>query len=317
MSERLSTITTTTLDGEPCAPVTNEIGNPPEVDLLEDFSDVLADVAYEAEAAHTRNPMELDTGEAAKRAQLALGCAGCILAEVCPTKGTLDTRIDEGEKNAELLPKLQMIATSPAWLTDVRLVQNNMTKDELEAKIKTPESTLAALEDGSLDVDAFVGDVKNSPEKMVSKKNIPELANFASIDPDAVLSPHNVETKNGDHFVVIDASNEVGFHESAPEGNGYNILLSKLLGRMSAQNAQGNPLVLTVDPNNTAMQKSIRRLDNSDVFEMRMGGKNRLYFSVARPQDRPDLTARIIILGAHGGDEKTQQNFINRVIPAK
>lgn len=316
MSERLPT-TTITLNGEPCAPVANEIGNPPEVELLEDFSDVLTDVAYQAEAAHTRNPMELDTGEAAKRAQLALGCAGCILAEVCPTREALDTKIEEGEKNAELLPKLQMIAASPAWLTDVRLVQNGLTAEDLRVKTRTVESTLAALDDGSLDVDAFLGDVKNSPEKMVSKKDIPELANFASINPDAVLSPHNIETKNGDHFVVIDASNDVGFHESAPEGNGYNILLSKLLGRMSAQNAQGNPLVLTVDPNNTAMQKSIRRLDNSDVFEMRMGGKNRLYFSVSRPQDRPDLTARVIILGAHGGDEKTQQNFINRVIPTK
>lgn len=316
MSEKLSTITTP-LDGEPCAPVTNEIGSPPERELLEDFSDVLTDVAYQAEAAHTRNPMELDTGEAAKRAQLALGCAGCILAEVCPTREALDTKIEEGEKNAELLPKLQMITSSPRWLTHVRLVQNNMTKDELKAKTKTLESTVTALDDGSLDVDAFVGDIKNSPEKIVSKENIPELANFTSIKPGAELSPHHIETENGDHFVVIDASKDIGFHESAPEGNGYNILLSKLLGRMSAQNAQGNPLVLTVDPNNNAMQKSIRRLDNSDVFEMRMGGKNRLYFSVSRPQDRPDLTARVIILGAHGGDEKTQQNFINRVIPAK
>lgn len=306
---------------EVCDVVAEDIGNPPDQSLFLEFSDVLAEQAEQQatdlEAAALYNngdydPTDLRTGEAAVRAQKTLGCLGCLLSEQCHLKVAIDKKIAAGEENR----KLDMIASAPAWLTAGRLARSGVDEKELTEQLKDRESAKQARADGSLDIDGLLGGVTNElAGEVVTRNDLPELENFSAIDQDALLQPQLITTETGNKYVVVDASNATSFNGPKPTVGDYKILSSKLLGRMIENDAQGNPHVLTAD---RTMQKPIRRLDKSHVDEFRMNGKSRFYaVIVPSPKGQPDIAARITILGAHGGDEKTQQSFISTIIPNK
>lgn len=329
MSEHLpSPSVTTTIDRpvnqdqpsftqEVCDVIAEDIGNPPEQSLFREFSDLLEEQADQQAtdqmyaALHANGDYDLrklETGEAAQMAKKTLGCLGCLLSSECHLRVALDRKIAEGENER----KLDLVRTSPAWLTAGRLARSGMDEKELMTQLSSNESAKEALADGSLDIDHFLSGVTNELEDVVSAKDIPEINELASIDPDAVLQPHHITTESGNNYVVIDASDATNFSGAKPTIGDYKILSGKLLGRMNANDAQGNPQVLTAD---RKMQKPIRRFEESHVDEIRMNGKSRMYVAIVpAPADRPDLTARLVILGAHGGDEATQQSFINNIV---
>ena len=140
-----------------------------------------------------------------------------------------------------------------------------------------------------------------------------ELA-IVSIDADELIA-HNIQTQNGHALTVLDASESAASRQATHNRESvgeYVILCGKLLGRMVDVGPDGMPQIMRQDQK---MQKSISPINGGTLFEMRMNGKDRLYFTVVKqPEGEQGPTARIVILGSHGGDERTQQEFIDRLL---
>jgi len=109
--------------------------------------------------------------------------------------------------------------------------------------------------------------------------------------------------------LVIDASGAIDFHtkhDLSPQDSEYGVLVAKFLERLEAPDKKGNPQILSPD---NKMQKAI----GNGVHEIRMVDKNRMYFALA-PGTKDNPETRIVLLGAHGGDEDTQDEFIQAVL---
>src|SRR5262245_59007524 len=84
-----------------CQPVSEEFasaGSPVDPALLSspEYKDVAADIAYQLEISHARNPAELATGQSATRVMHTLGCASCQLDGVCSVESSLHTSLEAG-----------------------------------------------------------------------------------------------------------------------------------------------------------------------------------------------------------------------------
>jgi hypothetical protein len=313
----------TTYTQEYCMPVADDFGTPPDTELMRDplYHSLVSDAIGLVEVAHSRPNMrtgmtELETGEAAARAVKTLGCCACKLSGTCTVYENLLERSVEGKKNMEFTGKLAMLTAGPAWLTAGRMNLAGISVDKLaEISEGGPEKAKESAATGSFDLDTMLGGVQNEFEGLVTKSSLPELASIQQVDPKAEMESHLLTTKHGDRFRVIDASEAFGFkgHRLTPADSEYQILTGKLLQRMNELDAQSHPQIMTADSNNK-MQKVIDRRGSATLFELRMSGKNRLYAFV-EPNDPDDLT-RIVILGAHGGDAKTQQEFIAAATPS-
>lgn len=298
-----------------CEPVQLEFGRPPDTDLLTDPDNepFIFEISANLVDSHTYDRREVDNGVAPRRAIQLLGCGACDLAKVnvCTIKTDLESRAEEAESNRGVLEKATMLITAPDWLNAARVNLSGSSPDELIAMEDQGIDTLKEL-DAEGTVDKWLAGSKNELEGIYKKADLPELANVACIDKDAELVAHKIETDNGDVFTVIDATLPVGFTGTAPDALSYGVLTGKLLNRMRERDPQGNPQIMTADSNNK-MQKSITRMESgANTFEIRMNGKKRLYV-VVQPNAGKGEAARITIMGSHGGDERTQKDFIAHI----
>lgn len=303
-----------------CPPVHDEFGSaggPVDPTLMgDDFRDVVADVTAQLVArpdlTGTYDPRELANGKGAQRVLHSLGCASCDLTGVCGVQNQLVAETVEGAA-AE---RREMLASAPRWLAAGRLQRAKVPADRLDTLLTSPDR-VQMLSDMGVSLDDLLGGVQNTfagvYNKRDIKQDIPELATITT-EADQMIA-HNIVTSNGHTLVVLDAAessaSRQGVHDKESVGE-YVILCGKLLGRMVEVGPDGLPQILHQD---MKMQKTISAINGGTLFEMRMNGKDRLYFTVVRqPEGERGPTARIVLLGSHGGDERTQQEFINRLL---
>lgn len=264
------------------------------------------ETSLNAEAAHVYDERELDNGVAARRTIKMLGCGACDLAkvDVCKVKDDLESRAETAETNASAYEQLDMITSAPSWLNAARINLTGHTAAELQEKTKDAEAAKAFVAEGGLN--AFLAETTNSFAGVFTKQDLPELKNAAAIDDKEELLGTKITTKNGDIFTVIDASEAVGFAGETPDDLSYGVLTGKLLNRMRERDQRDQPQILNED---FKMQKTLATgMPSAPLTEIRMASKNRLYCTIT--PDAESGETRIIILGAHGGDTKTQNEFI-------
>lgn len=304
----------------PCVTVLDEFG-PPEAGLLSDpdYRLIAADVAHDLEQIEELTARDFYTitdsaercGLAADRVLTALGCNSCSVAVDCQVRTELERDRAEGQRAAVFNSQLRMLRESPAWLTKIRLAgQPEMSRTVLSLQ-NDSEALAAAVNDGRVDLGIFLG-VSNESGKKYTKADVPELQAIDTLKPDTEIQAHTITTERGKQFEVIDASNAVGFTKEPLGVHEQAILFSKLLNRFSEVDAQDNPQILSCD---SKMQKPLFKLGGVQVYEMRMSGKNRLYFAV--DNSNPQTAPRVTILGSHGGDENTQRAFLDVTLAHK
>jgi len=301
----------TALPQEQCAPVGDEFGTPASPELLQDpeFKEVVEEMSANLIAAHAIVAEDLESGEAAGRALKSLGCVACELSTVCTVRETLTERAESGRETQAILDKAKMISNAPTWLKAARFNKSGMTPGDIQTLLTDNNAAAEAMENGVLD--RLIGDATNKPLKPTTKDEIPEVAGVSVVPKDKPLRTDEITNKHGQKFVVVDATNQNYPRENvtAESRAEYGILTAKLVDRMNALGPDGKPLVLTPD---NKMQKQLRHTGSGSVYEIRMRGKNRLYISVTpSPENTTDAVARIVILGAHGGDASTQRAFID------
>ncbi|HKU19134.1 MAG TPA: hypothetical protein VJP80_07785 [Candidatus Saccharimonadales bacterium] len=291
-----------------CIPVANTFGEAPSVEYVSNplFAEDAAALGGLEEQLRQRHGME--TGEAAAAAIQSLGCAACRLEGVCMVQSYLAERVSVGQENAEYKAMLTMFEQSPPWLTAARINRTNMSLDDFETITSTPEQLQSALASGSLSLEQLKADVNNRLGNTYHKADLPELAAIKKIDSQTTIESTEIVTKNGDAFTVVDASEAVGFKEHPLSAAEFGILTEKFLHRIVQPDKTGKPQILSSDG---IMQKPIRKVGGQQMFEVRMGGKNRLYFTVTPGKD--GQPTRLTILGSHGGDASTQRKFIDVV----
>lgn len=302
---------------EDCHPVSREFGSPPDVDFMDELQEdpsTFAEIAQEIEMGFTRQLEEATNGEAARRA-LELGCKVCEISEVCSIKPVLEERVMIDQENSRLLEKIQMIDTAQDWLVAARV---NRLKDSQVDITQDPEK-----------VDDLLANTTNEINGIFTIKDFPELDRIPNLDPEATVESQTILTESGNKFEVIDISTEIDFRGAYLGSQEYGVLCSKLLERMDCNDKSGEPSVMSPD---NIMQKPIKEGCSSDgksgslkglvdlgssgarLYELRKSNKDRMYFIATKT---PDDSKRIIILGSHGGNEKTQINFLNKIKPNK
>lgn len=288
----------------PCLPVEPEVF---DTTVFNDFPDVFTGISQQVQAAEARQEGDLENGRAAELARVALGCGTCLLRKECTVGKDLAIRAETG-------PKLQMLETAPTWLNAGRLGISGADEKTLSAQLETEESKQAALETGALDLDKLLAGVTNErTAKALKYEDLPELHGIASLDRSATFSQDRITTASGNTFDVIDASHAVGYKGPQPEYSSYKALATKLVQRMDAIDASGDPQILHPDG---TQQKPIGRVGTANVDEVRrQGSKDRLYFTrVGANSDDPTSVPRLVILGVTGGDKKVQRKFIDETI---
>jgi len=296
-----------------CAPVGDEFGRPVSVELLKDpdYSEVIDQVGANIEATHALGDNDLETGEAAGRALKALGCAACELDNVCAVRDMLSEKVEIGAVNQLVMEKTEQITAAPTWLKAARFQMSGISSQELRTLLTDSEAAKTSMDDGLLD--KLIGDVVSEPAAPMMKHDLPELSGTHSIPTDKPLRTDTIRTPNGKAFTVVDATIGLGSKDDITDESRkeYGILCAKFVERLKETGADGLPQILKQDQNQT-MQKTIYRRGDAEIFEMRMSGKNRLYFSVVKlPNEDGQPIARLVILGAHGGNAQTQRAFID------
>lgn len=310
------TLTKISAEQEYCPDVGSEFGKPPDTELMRapGIQPVIEEISDRLEATHAKTAPELETGEAAARVIQSLGCSACELEldSACAVSAMLQERVIVGQANRELREKVDMLASSPSWLTAARLNLTNTMPETLVRLAGSPEEVKSAMANGELDLDKLLAGATNHTEAIYnSRSELPEeLRRLKNLKLDEPLEAQEITTSEGDTFSVIDASSALPARGEPPSREDYGILNGKLLSRMSARDEKGNPHILSADQK---MQKPIKKVGSAWIYEIRMNGKNREYILV-QPGTDEDKRTRITILGAHGGDARTQRDFIDNTL---
>ena len=291
-----------------CEIVTQEVGPEPDtadlVFLAE--SGIIPELSADIAATYTR-PRDIPY-KGATRAMGVLGCDNCIIRDDCPLGANLQVARSYHSILLGVAQEVALDATGstpegPQWL---KLARESRTRIPIDIFINTPEAENAPSWFNLDEVRAGIAD--EGPQEF-TKAQVSELGILQNLSDNTVLTGNRLTAiVHGDQFMLIDASEHIATGEAAP-ALAQRILLGKLLGRLVERDGTGKPHILS--PDNTT-QKVIRTLDNGVMLcEIRMAGKNRLYVTI----NPNESTTRIIMLGSHGGDAKTQQKFLNAVLP--
>jgi hypothetical protein len=274
-----------------------------EPDLRQEFAADFDQAANDVEQANVWRTEDLENGTAAQRA-MEIGCSACALADVCVIKEALETRFTEGKEHESFMNVATMLASAPAWLSAARINRSGVDGVQMLKKLGSADEAERLYAAGELPLRSLVGKTTNHISDEISKKDHPLLRTLDKVDPEARLSIYEIETPVGT-YDVIDASKAVGFNGEPLGPHEYGNLTSKLLNRMEEADNTGKAQIFTAD---NKMQKVISKRGDATLFEMRMSGKNRLYFWASQPKNG---NAQITIIGSHGGDEATQHRFID------
>ncbi|HUC89723.1 MAG TPA: hypothetical protein VMR45_02890 [Patescibacteria group bacterium] len=290
-----------TPDSISCPSIENTYGEPialanPDAELIAEL--VADDLQQNQElAAMQRGVIE---EQAALKAVETANCASCVLSGLCLVRQNLQERIRLGAADRDFLRVSTMLAKSPVWLKLARAGQGAAKTQDSVAEYNTDPGELLC-------------GVENTPVRVANKREVPALQTIRSLRDNAPVSTCEITTSSGHKFEVIDASQANTFSGPMPSKDDAETLFGKLLGRIKGDDGKGMPQIMNADQ---IMQKQIAKIGGNWVYEIRMNNKNRAYVLIERlnsgDADAPE--ARLVILGSHGGNEKTQRKFINNVI---
>jgi len=279
-----------------------------------ELSSVVKEVVTNIEAANARKSQEIDTGDAASRALASLGCTACEISGECAVKEMLQDRAEQGSEKTEISNQATMTDEAPLWLKAARF--NNMgVKPERFIELATDtDQTRAALKSGEINTEQWLGGVENQLNNRYVKSQLPEIQKIGTVNERREFEAHELLTAAGHRIEVIDTSqppNPDPNQITDGSRSEYAILCSKLLSRITEVGQDGLPQIMKQDQ---IMQKTIGKVKGGRIDEIRMSGKNRLYFTIVDdPNGDSNTLARIVILGTHGGDQTTQARFINSI----
>lgn len=301
---------------QPCEPVTWTFGDPIDHELFyhPEMRDEHETIALNVQGVHARHDKSIETGEAAQRAVESLGCTACSLAVSCPVRTILTDKIESAENATRFADITREIVEAPDWLAAARLNNPDVNPERLQQIASDQEVALEALMNGELET--YISGVTSKPAGNFRKTDLPEIALISAIKEDATLEAYDIQTETGHRYTVIDASgaNTSRANDSPEDRRRYfGILCEKFVGRLQGTGKNGLPLVLQPD---SKQQKAIQSYGLYRMDEMRKAGKDRMYFMVTRATYDSDITARIVLLGSHGGNEATQQTFIDDMQPS-
>jgi hypothetical protein len=301
----------------PCSYVSREVGSGSDADtqLLRETPGVAFEIAMGI--VRERNvysaPRHIPLGELAMR---DLACDTCSLAPDC--------RVKEYLTGFSYMEEIGVASREPQtvpWVITVGRMQRNRTvpplpalANELREVLQEPDSGRAVRIDLQDVRESMGGITLDNTVKAAEYKgtDLPEINTFAAITADTRIAGVTMVTDTGQRFEFVDASKCIDFKGVQPSANEFAVLCGKFLGRIIETSHDNKPLIMTPD---NKMQKTISSVPGGQLYEMRMSGKNRLYFTVRQPVQGEPI--RIIFLGAHGGDADTQRDFINNALKRK
>lgn len=291
-------------DGEgPCDPYVREYGWPPAdltLPVSPDYGEIHAAVAEQLIATY---PHIKDIGE-----QI---CGPCVAKANCLARFAVERRIRFTEELINHERLLTMVATSPRWLTHARLQRAGMTLANLDEVTATPEAYQAAVDSGKFNLADFVVGANNTPGREVLKDQLPELEKLTGVSPIAVFRETLLATASGTVFSVLECPEGTTNFRGEPLTIGmYRLLVYKMYKDLTEPPATdgGEPPIFT--PDGVAQKKL--HLTVADVREYRKPTtKERLYITVVRGDGTLAKPHRVIILGGHSGDARTQQEFLD------
>lgn len=307
-----------------CELVPREYGNPVDFELMRSMPEVAIQIAsnqIEAQPpAYSEDSQKLykeihpdfleivQRGEKTKTLVKGLGCEACSFNSDCLVFGTFQDVVEASETAKARGRILQMLQNSPNWLT--------------QSRVEISEATILD-EDGNLrdttELAQLLGKAENQPLPSVVQGQLDELKTVEHINPEKPIPGFRI-TKRPDPAAgeslaesegvdVYDASEHIdGFNGTPLTPEAYKILSQKLLNLIVNEDKGGQLQILS--PNGT-MQKVLRGWKGEGkACELRMEGKNRLYFTL---QTDGVTRPRIVILGGHGGDEGDQIKFLANI----
>ena len=297
-----------------CAPVAEIFGDEPGFakELMQDPGSVgdvgslTTNLRWNYAGASPRPNEAYLSGESAGAAIQALGCNSCTFAGVCLVKESLTAETPD-EKKMDIAEQL---LSAPGWLKVVRAGHqfNGVRIGELDGK-----KIVEAIDSGKLSRDEILGGVISSEIGITQAADLPELTGFAydSQVADTALKRYLIEPINGQAppVEVIDASGLIDHRRVQPASpKNLAILYRKFLSNIVQADSSGRSHILEPD---MTMQKQIHSQHEGQgkLFEIRMSGKSRLYFTVTAPDDTKPC--RVVIIGSHGDTEADQKDFID------
>lgn len=272
---------------------------------------VLADLGLAKELAETvKGEQQFDHHTSPTK--LALGaCAQCALEDLCP--------VNEKLKESDIESRYE---AAPSWL---QAVIRRRALDELNTAvgynyrdIHTIDETVAEIalrlvENKLSFQEDVLGGASEEQMPAVFKDDIPQLMGNRHYDAGIECPVTRITTANGVVVEVVDASTcikekDAGAVATADSRD----LCEKLFANIVSVDDKGKPQILTPDGSVT---KSIKSIKYAQCYEIRKGGsKNRLYIIVDQYSGTKDAPHRILIMGGHGGTDKTQNRFVDTVL---
>lgn len=251
----------------------------------------------------------IDRGDLAEVVKASFGCSACVAYEQCGVRANLDRHRKIGEASKEMRGILEMIRKAPDWLAEVRSYQRQTTL------LSDPDVEEISSSDVTGDyVDRYLKSARdnlfgstNHELPPVSPSDIPEWSDLKIGSQSASVQGTLVESlDNGLELEVYDASELVGSKASdSLDADNRRILMNKFYALLLSEDELGRPQIMYPDSTQSKVLRS--KLQGGTLCEVRMSGKNRLYFILGHDSE----PMRVTILGGHGGDTNTQNKFID------
>lgn len=338
-----------------CEVVPATFGVPVDMQLMHDFPEEAQSIVeqrllstaipYDVELSNM--PWEVaravEIGNKSQRIKFELGCTACNYSGECSVEKLLDRNSEQGMLIEGVNKDMSMLASAPSWLRTVRGRKTgvDITTPEGERTVGGQLKSLLSTdtqhdtipiptENIKQEFHQLLGGVINAPLPDKSIEELPSLANLTAVEQRAKLGRSVPGTRiqfEGDEartYDVYDATAVVDFKGEPLSREDNGIILEKLYDRIHEVDAKGQAQI--AHPDGT-MQKPLHKGRSTslvpNLYELRMNGKNRLYFTYEAADTHAEDTrtrlksgtnsGRIVILGGHGGDVSTQNDFLNHI----
>lgn len=294
---------------EPCKPVKVEIGEEPELagdvefaDVFESVSSTLVDLTRVPYQEHISKELGkiIDRGESARNVQTDLGCAGCKLSGVCLVESALNDVIASGELAQERESKLEFAQQGIDYVNSF---------SSLMSLAYSKEATKLVRDEGRTEsIPKLLWGVAARVMPRIKGADVTEISGLAAVDGTKDCPRYEISVENNT-FIIIDASDALEVNGiNPPNESRTKVLFNKFFERLRSVDVDKQPHLATPDG---TQQKKIESIESMEVHEIRMAGKNRLYFAIKHEDSKSRY--RIIILGAHDDNENHQQAFIDNL----
>lgn len=268
----------------PCQPVCKYFGDDPATaaSLMDEPSaePIMDDIAGERERDYAATfdipENAIESGSAATRARRA--CGQCTLRAVCIVEWRLGLLSE--------MRRATYQSREPESARDGQLIRSVRENLSLETTITTTPTTSV--------IDTL------DPGIIINKR-----ATATALDTVSIANQPPVTIIDASPIIQHDGLTPATVKESET-------LHSKLLTLATSNDETGMPQIFNID-SQSIKKLSLRNAEADNVYEIRVAGKARLYFTTNPPlESRRHLI--IIILGSHGDNPASQTAFLNKLI---